>query len=220
MPYLAIDTASRWTAIALYDETIDQVIDEKGWTATLRQTVELAPAIDEMLQQANLTPADLTGLVVAIGPGSYTGLRIGMGLARGLALVHNTPIAAIRTHDIVAAQVSFVEEPLWVAVEAGRKRVLIAPYAWQNGTWELVGEISNPTWPELLESINKPTVIAGEVPEDAIELLSQHQVSVVVCTPEQGQRSAGTLARLGHQQVVNGALPDQMTLVPVYLRNP
>ena len=81
MPILAIDTASRWTAIALLDEQKDKIIAEKGWVATLRQTVELAPSIDEMLQNAALRPADLSGISVAIGPGSYTGLRIGMGLS-------------------------------------------------------------------------------------------------------------------------------------------
>ncbi|MFK7803694.1 MAG: tRNA (adenosine(37)-N6)-threonylcarbamoyltransferase complex dimerization subunit type 1 TsaB [Anaerolineae bacterium] len=220
MPYLAIDTASRWTAIALYDETQDKVLSEKGWTATLRQTVELAPAIEQMLQEAQLTSADLTALIVAIGPGSYTGLRIGLSLARGLAMVHQLPIAAIRTHDIVAARIPFHEKPLLISVEAGRKRVLIAPYAWQNNQWELAGEINNPTWSELLETIDQPVVIAGEVPDDALEMLDQHPKSITVCSQELSQRSAGTLARLGYRQIVSGKLPNQATLVPIYLRNP
>lgn len=220
MPILAIDTASRWTAIALYDEAQQQLLAEKGWTATLRQTVELAPAIEKLLNDCQLTPADLTALAVAIGPGSYTGLRIGMGVARGLALVHDLPIAAIQTHDIVAAKIPRYEQPLLVGVEAGRKRVLIAPYRWQNEKWQQDGEIDNPTWPELIESIVEPTVLAGEIPDEAREQLATAQTPVTLVPDDQMIRSAGMLAQLGHAQIRSGNLPDQETLAPVYLRQP
>ncbi|MFT5193570.1 MAG: tRNA threonylcarbamoyladenosine biosynthesis protein TsaB [Cellvibrionaceae bacterium] len=220
MPYLAIDTASRWTAIALYDESEDKILAEKGWMATLRQTVELAPSIYQMLADEKMAPADLTALVVAIGPGSYTGLRIGLSLARGLALVHELPIAAIPTHDIVAAKVAFCEQQLLVAVEAGRKRVLISPYVWQDGGWQQQGAIDSLTWPELLDTVTVPTIIAGEIPDDARELIQKYSELVTVAPDRQLLRSAGTLAQLGHQQIVSGLLPVQETLAPVYLRNP
>ena len=226
MPILAIDTASRWTAIALLDEQKDKIIAEKGWVATLRQTVELAPSIDEMLQNAALRPADLSGISVAIGPGSYTGLRIGMGLARGLALVHKLPIAAIRTHDIVAQNVPQSPQKLLVGVEAGRKRVLIAPYVWSQEKkqgWDRAGEIDNPTWPELFESIQEPVLLAGEVPSEIAEQIQSNadlSKMIELAAAEYSVRSAAILARLGHQQISSGSLPDQDLLVPQYLRHP
>ena len=220
MPILAIDTASRWTAIALYDEDQQVVIAEKGWTATLRQTVELAPAIEKILEDSKLNAADLTAISVAIGPGSYTGLRIGMGLARGLALVHNLPIAAIQTHDIVAANIPHNEQTLMVAVEAGRKRVLMAPYLWQNGRWEQVGSINNPTWAEFIGSVSEPTIVAGEVSTEAREMIVKTNALISLVPDNLSVRSAGTLARLGHQQIISGSLLEQETLAPVYLRNP
>ena len=220
MPILAIDTASRWTAIALYDETHQELLAEKGWIATLRQTVELAPAIEQIFEETKLTPADLTALGVAIGPGSYTGLRIGMGLARGLAVVHDLPIAAIPTHDIVAANVPFYEHPLLVAVEAGRKRVLIAPYSWQDNCWHQEGAIDNPTWPELVESVSQPRILAGEIPDAVREMIVEAGDVIEIVPDNQSIRSAGVLAKLGHQQITSGKLLNQETLAPIYLRNP
>ena len=142
MPILAIDTASRWTAIALFDAQNNQILAERGWVATMRQTVELAPAISEMLVESAVPPADLSAIAVAIGPGSYTGLRIGMGVAKGLALVHDLPIIPVKTHDIVAANIPMHLQKLLIAVEAGRKRVLIAQYEWRDENWREVGRLT------------------------------------------------------------------------------
>ena len=83
---LAIDTATRWAGLALHDGTA--VIAEHGWRCLNNHTIEMTPAIDDMLKQAGVEPADLSGIAVAIGPGSYTGLRVGLALAKGLALAN------------------------------------------------------------------------------------------------------------------------------------
>ena len=220
MPILAIDTASRWTAIAIYDEKNDQTLAEKGWVAQLRQTVELAPAISKMLAETGLEPADLTGISVAIGPGSYTGLRIGLGVAKGLALVHNIPIVPVKTHDIVAANVPHYLERLLVGVEAGRKRVLIAPYEWNGEKWEAVGEINNPTWPELFDSIDGEVVLAGEVPLESAEIIKESHPHIKLLPENESIRSAAVLAKLGAQKLALGDLPSNDEIVPEYLRHP
>ena len=220
MPYLAIDTASRWTALALYDADRDEILAEKGWTATQRQTVELAPSLEQMLADRALSAADLTALVVAIGPGSYTGLRIGLSLARGIAAVHQLPIAAIQTHDIVAANIPADERPLYVTVEAGRKRVLVAPYRWEGERWEQLGEITNPTWLELIESIDRPIMIAGEIPAElrTDRTLAPNRIEFI--SEDLSRRSAAVLAQLGHRQIMAGQLPDQRRLAPNYINSP
>ena len=220
MPILAIDTASRWTAIGIYDEESDLILADRGWMATMRQTVELAPAISGILSETGITPADLTGISVAIGPGSYTGLRIGLGVAKGLALVHNIPIIPVKTHDIVAANIPYYLERLLVAVEAGRKRVLIAPYAWENDRWTAAGEIDNPTWPELLESIEDDVVLAGEVPDEVAELIGAEYKNMKVLPKEIGARSAAVLAKLGATKLAQGDLLPNDQVVPEYLRQP
>ena len=76
---LAIDTATSKIGIALYDGV--EVLHEAVWLSPYRHTVELAPAIEEALQHTSLSMDDLEAIGLAIGPGSYTGLRIGRGAA-------------------------------------------------------------------------------------------------------------------------------------------
>ena len=80
---LGIDTATRWLGLGLHSGTA--VIAETGWKCQNNHTIELTPAIHEMLHRANLTPADLEAIAVAIGPGSYTGpaRRVGRGQRDG-----------------------------------------------------------------------------------------------------------------------------------------
>ena len=80
---LAIDTSTAWISLALYDGNFIQY--EATWQAQHHHTVALAPALAEMFQKTGLKGEDLTGLAVALGPGSFTSLRIGLAAAKGLA---------------------------------------------------------------------------------------------------------------------------------------
>lgn len=225
---LAVDTASRWTGIALYDEESATLIIEKGWFSVKRQTVELAAEVQSLLSASGLDPSQLTGLVTAIGPGSYTGLRIGLGLLKGFALVHQLPIVGIHTHDIVAADWHgkadgpFAE--LIVTVEAGRKRILIARYLPNESKefWIRSEEFDNPTWPELLAQLNPNSLIVGEISEEGMTMIDEAKAAghKIEAAGDKKGRSAGMLAFLGWQQIRSGEAEDPATLTPFYLRSP
>ena len=87
---LAIDTSTQWVGIALLDE--NQIIYEKIWKTQRRHTVELSPAIQSALQDTNHFPSDLSAVAVAIGPGSFTSLRIGLALANSIIQAHGSTI--------------------------------------------------------------------------------------------------------------------------------
>src|SRR3990172_5808575 len=97
---LAIDTATQAASLALYDE--DCVRAEVTWQSTGRHTSELMPRIVWMIEQASSAMSDLTGLAVSIGPGSFTGLRVGLAVAKGLALANDLPIVGVPTLDVIA----------------------------------------------------------------------------------------------------------------------
>lgn len=220
MTLLAIDTATRWTGLAVHDGTA--VLVEQGWYAQYTQSVELSPAIAAILQRLGLAPADLTGIAVALGPGSYTGLRIGLGVAKGLALAHHTPLVGVPTLDITAASVDRgrVRGQLLAVAEAGRRRITVAPYQWQKRQWVMVGDTHNTTWEELLPELDQPTTLAGEISATAARRIRQAGRHLHVVNPASSVRRPACLAELGWQRLHKKQADDPRTLTPIYLRDP
>src|SRR5512133_429109 len=98
---LAIDTSTQVMGIALYDDPM--VVGEMQWTSANHHTVELTTAVDLLMKRCGVKPSDLTLLVVALGPGTFTGLRIGLAFAKGLALSLRIPLIGVPTFDFLAA---------------------------------------------------------------------------------------------------------------------
>ncbi len=214
---LAIDSATRWAGLALHDGTA--VIAEHGWRCANNHTIELSPAIDDMLGRADLSPADLAAIAVAIGPGSYTGLRVGLALAKGLALANGLPLIGVPTLDIVAASFGRRDEQLVVVAEAGRRRITAAGYAW-HGRWQLAWGPENDTWDELLPKIEEPTLFAGEIAAAAAKQVRQAGAHLQLERPSRLVRRAGCLAELGWERFRKGDVGDTAVLAPIYMRDP
>ena len=123
---LAVDTSTQTLGLALYDG--NRVLTESIWQSKARHTVELAPAVDRMLKQNNITPADLTGLAVATGPGSFTSLRVGLALIKGMALALKIPVVGIPSLDVLAAFQPPSELPMAAVLPAGRTRLAVCWY--------------------------------------------------------------------------------------------
>ena len=90
---LAIDTATRNASVALYDDA--HVWAEHTWVSDRNHTIELMPMIAQMFAQQRIAPADLKGLAATIGPGSFTGMRIGLSVAKGFSLSLGIPLVGI-----------------------------------------------------------------------------------------------------------------------------
>jgi tRNA threonylcarbamoyladenosine biosynthesis protein TsaB len=117
MMLLAVDTSTTQVGVAVYDGS--QVIGEYAWRSSQRHTVELAPAIFELLRRCGLKMEDVRALGVALGPGSFTSLRVGLSLVKGLALSRHLPLIGIPTLDILAAAQAPSKLPLAVAFKQG-----------------------------------------------------------------------------------------------------
>lgn len=216
---LAIDTATRWTGLALHNG--EQLVAEHGWQSVNTQTVELAPAVVEMLERADATAQDLTAIAVALGPGSYTGLRIGLGFAKGLALAHQVPLVGVPTLDIVAAAHGQVEGELVVVAEAGRRRITSARYGWQGREgWQPLEEPVNETWETLLKRITVPSLVTGEVSEKAARLVRTPGRGLRLAPAAARTRRAGYLAEIAWRRLRKGRADDAAELTPLYLREP
>jgi tRNA threonylcarbamoyladenosine biosynthesis protein TsaB len=215
---LAIDTATRWTGVALHDG--QRVIAEHGWLSAQTQSMELAPAVERILQQARVPASELSAIAVALGPGSYTGLRIGMGLAKGMALAFQLPLIGVPTLDIVAAaQPACVGEMIAVA-EAGRHRITSGRYRLIKGRWEPEGGPVNETWEELLQRIEPPLTMTGEISPAAQKRIRATSRAFTVAPAALRVRRAGVLAELAWRRLRRGRLDDPAALAPLYLREP
>ncbi|MCK5646379.1 MAG: tRNA (adenosine(37)-N6)-threonylcarbamoyltransferase complex dimerization subunit type 1 TsaB [Anaerolineales bacterium] len=215
---LAIDTSTKSIGLALHSGM--ELLAEHHWVTRGFHTVELAPEIALMLRRANRTVADLTAVAVAKGPGSYTGLRIGMALAKGLALAHNLTLLGISTLDIIAKGQPASDAQLFALIQAGRGRISGGKYKWGSHGWEAVGEPANLLWEDVFNQIDQfdqRIIICGEIGESEQAAL-QELNHVEIPIPAQRVRRPGILAELGWERLRLADIDDPATLAPIYLQ--
>ena len=211
--FLAIDTATSSVGISLDDGT--EVLSERIFRTRRHHTAELAPQVAQTLRNTGTSPDDLTGIAVAKGPGSYTGLRIGMALAKGMALAHDLPLVGIPTLDIVAAAQPQREGELLAVLRAGRGRVAAVWYKWGPQGWQAQAEPEALTWEEALDRVRVPTYACGEISGGAEQLRKHPQV--VSANPAACVRRPSVMAVLARQAIEEGIETDPRALTPVYL---
>ncbi len=218
---LGIDTATQMAGLALYDPSGGRVLGEESWCSVNRHTVELMPRVVRLLAQQDLAPADLSGLVVSLGPGSFTGLRIGLSVAKGLALALHKPIAGIPTLDVVARPHATQPLPMWAILQAGRGRICTAQYASHKGRWERAGEMVLTTIEELCQEVEGPSLFCGEIDAETTSEIRQHLgLEAIIATPAASLRRAAYLTELGWERLQKGDADDPTTLAPIYLQSP
>lgn len=198
--YLAIDTSTESAGIAV---STTSGIYARSWNAGRTQTTTLLPEIDNWLREADLAPADITGLIVATGPGTFTGLRVGLATAKGIIAVRDVPLVGIPTLDIVFA--GHINEDVVAVLPAGRGRVV-----WQRRD----GAPVNTTVEEMLTALvsTPDSLLVGEVPDS-------YRVQIEAAHPafRWQPRDPEVLLRLGAARMAASDLDDPITLEPTYL---
>ena len=235
---LAIDTSTAQIGLALYDGT--SVPGEFVWHSGLHHTEELAPMLVELLRRVGIKMDAVTALGVALGPGSFTSLRVGLAFAKGLVLACHIPIVGIPTLDIVAAAVplpgpsaqrcetaasSAPEAPaqashrqrLAAVVPAGRGRLALGWYQAGESEWQADGPAMVTTADELTEQIHKPVIVCGEMSADERHRLMRKFKNVTLASPAQCVRRPGILAELAWKKWQAGKTDLAATLAPIYI---
>lgn len=211
---LAVDTSSRAVGIALFDG--NQFLCEESWISLRYHTVELAKAVQANLTRAGLSVADLHVLGVAIGPGSFTGLRIGLGLIKGIAYTHQLPVIGIPTLDITARAIPVRDIKLVVILQAGRNRLAVGWYQAGEESWESEGPVENLTLQELLKKIDQPCILTGELSEEIRQSIVVNKL-IKPASPTAALRSPKYLAELAWQRWQDGNIDNILKLTPSYL---
>lgn len=218
MKILAIETSTMMGSVAIMDER--GLIAEYCLNIRTTHSERLMKTIDTMLKDLSLAIKDIDGYAVSIGPGSFTGLRIGLGTIKGLAFVTNKPIAAIATLDALAYNIPFSRYQVCPMLDARKKEVYTSLYCSKEN-----GELSKilddyVIRPEIfLKDIKAPTVFLGEgagIYRDLIKNIlgdNAHFASLAKQLP-----SAANIADLGLKALLSGKREDPETLVPRYIR--
>jgi len=212
---LAVDTSTKQMGLALYDGA--QVIGELLWQSRYYHTVELAPAVADLLTRSGLKVDTIQALGIALGPGSFTSLRVGLAFVKGLALARHLPLIGIPTLDVIAAAQEVRDLPLAAVLQAGRGRLAITWYEAGETGWDSQGPASVTTADELAEGIHKPTVVCGELSSDERQRLARKRVNVQLASPTQCVRRPAVLAELAWERWQAGTQDDAASLAPIYL---
>jgi len=218
---LAVDTSTIQMGLALYDGS--QVLGEYAWRSGQRHTVELAPAIADLLTRCALTMNDVKALGVALGPGSFTSLRVGLALVKGIALSRHIPLIGIPTLDILAHAQPISKLPLAVAIQAGRGRYALGWYKRSSPAdkvsrkqWQAQGDARVVTLEALMAEVQSPSVVCGEfTAEIRQKLVSNENIQLV--SPSNSIRRPTVLAELAWKRWQSGDVDDDATLAPIYL---
>lgn len=212
---LAMDTSTQWVGLALFDGA--QVAGEMLWRTQHHHTVELAPAVEAMLRRCGVKPTDLTSLAVALGPGSFTSLRIGLAVVKGMALALNLPVVGVPTLDILAAAQPISDLPMLAVLQAGRGRLAVTSYVNILGQWQAQGQAKITTLNDLSAAIHKPTIVCGELDGEERRVLARKRVNVQLASPAACVRRPSYLAEIGWQRIQDGRVDDVIALAPIYI---
>jgi len=215
---LAIDTATKAASLALYAP--GEVRSEYTWCSHDNHTVELMPNLTRLLAEQRLRVAELTGLVTALGPGSFAGLRVGISVAKGLAFALHIPIVGIGSLEALAYSQAALGEPVWAVLRAGRGRLCAARYVMEGGRGRRTSEYLLANLEELCAQIEAPAVLCGELSlEEVQKARGLLREGILVASPASSLRRAGFLAELGWRRLEQGEADDPVSLSPIYLHH-
>lgn len=216
---LAIETSSLVSSVALLHEQTLRA--ELTIQARLTHSEQLMPHIADMLDKASVGKADIDGIVVSIGPGSFTGLRIGLATAKGLAFAWQTPIVGIETPTSLAWNFVGNADKICPLIDAQKGNVYASVYKWNRSVLETLDEVSIMPLDDVLERLQKqgePVVFCGDG-----ALLGRQKIAAAsdlfrIAPPTMVIPRAGSLALAGQQRLAAGEADDCMTLTPAYKR--
>ena len=217
--HLAIDTSTDTAGIAIADEF--NILAELTWSCGRNHSVELMPRMTKLLEDAGVKFEDIKGVVVAIGPGSFNGLRVGVSTAKGIAFSLDVPIVGIGTLEMTAYPHSYTNLPICPVINAGRSEVAVALFQQTGSGWQKTRAEHITTVTELCRETETQTIFCGELKQSAIDELTQELGEKAVIPPPSARlRRCGFLAELGYLKLKTGVCDNAAALQPIYLKKP
>jgi tRNA threonylcarbamoyladenosine biosynthesis protein TsaB len=214
---LAIETSGRIGSIALAENST--ILAEEPFEHGLQNAAKILPIIDRMCRARNWIAKDLEDLYISIGPGSFTGLRIGVTLCKTIAFATGAKICAVPSVRVLAENAPLDARHLIIVLDAKRDQIFTARLERSADGWREVETAHLDSLTDMLARAPRPIHLLGEgvpyhqkfIPTDA---------SIIVTHSELWRARASVVARLGYEMSVRGEFCDPYRLAPMYIRRP
>ncbi|MEW6585199.1 MAG: tRNA (adenosine(37)-N6)-threonylcarbamoyltransferase complex dimerization subunit type 1 TsaB [Nitrospirota bacterium] len=223
MKLLAIETATLLGGMAIMDES-EGLIAESRLNVKATYSERLMVEVDHMLKQSGLSLDRIDAFAVSVGPGSFTGLRIGLSTVKGFAFVSGRPVISVPTLEAMAWNLAFSRYPVCTMLDARKKEVYAALFVLENGEIKRIMCETSIGAEQLLKKIQSDApeqkiVFAGEGALLYEKLITDTIADrAVFAPPEKMTPSAAAVAALGMKKALRGEFSEPIGLVPFYIR--
>ncbi len=219
MYILGIETSTKTGSVAVASR--DGIIVHYSLNIEVTHSERLMATVDRVLADSGLTITDMGGFAVAIGPGSFTGLRIGLAAVKGLALVTGRPVAAVPTLKALAWSLPYAAYLICPMLDARKKEVYAATYRFEGA--DLVQVMAEAVIPlaSLADRISETTIFTGEASQlFRAEIMDRLGDRALFAPLSAILPSAAVVAKIGREMINRGMQADPDSLTPMYIRRP
>ena len=216
---LGIETSTKTGSVAVVSE--NGVIAEYTLNIEVTHSERLMSTVDRVLKDTGLTMSDMDGFGVAIGPGSFTGLRIGLSTVKGLAFVTGKPVAAVPTLRALAWNLPYPAYPVCPMLDARKKEVYAALYRYDGASIAQEMPEATISISRLAERITEKTVFTGEaahIYRGEIEKIFEERALFAPLSAS--VPSGASVAELALDMIKSSRHMDPDNLTPLYIRRP
>ncbi|MBW8005351.1 MAG: tRNA (adenosine(37)-N6)-threonylcarbamoyltransferase complex dimerization subunit type 1 TsaB [candidate division NC10 bacterium] len=213
---LGIESASIQGGVALVGA--EGVIAEYVLNVEATYAERLMPAVDQVLRDARITIPEVEGLAISIGPGSFTGLRIGLSTVKGLALATGKPVVGVPTLHALAWSIPYCRYPVCAILGARKKEVYCALFEYRGAELVCLMEDAALTPEAVVEQINQPTLFVGDGWRVHGAYLQEALGGLAIPPPTSRGACPAAVADLGRRRLLRGEKDSVEELVPRYIR--
>ncbi len=214
MKLIAIETSSSVGSVAVLDTEAQS--REIPFPEGTRHGEGLVPAVDAIFREAGWQPREADVVAVSVGPGSYTGLRVGVVCAKMIAAMGGADLVAVPSLDVIARNADDDRLNICVVVDAGRKEVYAASYERDGAQWIRLGECAIVSPEELRAALHPETLIVGDGVPVIREALGNGAAEFA--GEEYWLPRAMAVAEIGDDMYSQGVRDDPYTIEPMYLK--
>ena len=215
---LAIETSGRIGSIAVVED--GRVVREEQFAHGLQNAAQIIPIIDRLTREQKWTPRDVDELYVSAGPGSFTGLRIGITLAKTMALATGVKLVAVPSVRVLVENAPPDARHVIIVLDAKRDQIFTARFERDSDNWLEREPAKLDSLTAMLSRSPRPVHLLGEGLPHHEKFIPTEGASIIATPPETWRARAAAVAAIGYPLARAGVFADPFTLTPIYIRKP